>query len=349
MRSDSKHAVVALSGGLDSAVAAALLLEQGWQVLGVHLVLSEIQPPAGDLEALAAFLGIALHRLDLRQEFQHQVIAYFRSAYRAGKTPNPCVRCNETIKFGQLLQLAQSWGYPFLATGHYARLAAISAGNWGLYRGVDRRKEQSYFLHRLPRHSLAHILFPLGDWTKDRVRAKAEALGLLPYIQPRESQELCFIQGKYSDYLALPGGQGQPGPIVNQAGQILGRHRGLEHYTIGQRQGLGIPAAQPYYVLELIPAANQLVIGPKEDLLASAVQVEGINWLVTAPTQPLQAEVRLRYRHAGVSSLISPGPDGGAWITLEQPQPAVTPGQAAVFYQGERVLGGGWIVRGVKP
>ncbi len=349
MRSDSKQAAVALSGGLDSAVAAVLLLEQGWRVSGVHLRLTD-QAAAVDLTALGRFLGIEVRQVDLRQEFRRLVIDYFRHAYSNGKTPNPCVRCNEQIKFGHLLAIVQSWGYPFLATGHYARLAPAEDGGWGLYRGVDRSKEQSYFLHRLPRHTLANLLFPLGEWTKDQVRAKAAALGLLPYILPRESQELCFVSGKYGDYLAsrLPAGQNQPGPIVNRQGVILGRHRGLPYYTVGQRQGLGIAAAAPYYVLELIPEANQLVVGAKEDLLAEVVEVEEVNWLTATEPTALRAEVRLRYRHPGVGCLIQPRPDGRAWITLEHPQAAVTPGQAAVFYQGARVLGGGWIRRGGK-
>ena len=344
MHANSKHAVVALSGGLDSAVAAVLLLEQGWQVLGVHLRLTD-QAAAFDLAALGNFLGIEVRQIDLRQEFRQHVIDYFCRTYRNGKTPNPCVRCNEKIKFGHLLALVQAWGVPCLATGHYARLAPGRDGGWGLYRGADRRKEQSYFLHRLPREILGNILLPLGAWTKDQVRAKAAALGLLPYILPRESQELCFIAGKYSDYLAscLPAGQSRPGPIVNRQGVIVGQHRGLPYYTVGQRQGLGIAAAAPYYVLELIPAANQLVVGGREDLLTEVVEVEAVNWLVPPEPAPFRAAVRLRYRHPGVGCLIQPRPDGSAGVTLEQPQAAVTPGQAAVFYRGDQVLGGGWI------
>ncbi len=350
MRSESKHVVVALSGGLDSAVAAALLLEQGWQVLGVHLRLTDSPAESVDLAGLGRFLGLEIREVDLRREFRREVIDYFCRGYCLGQTPNPCVRCNEQIKFGHLWQTVQSWGYGRLATGHYARLAPAADGCWGLYRGVDRNKEQSYFLHRLPARILKNLLLPLGDWSKDQVRAKAEALGLRPYILPRESQELCFVSGKYGDYLAslLPAGRSGPGPIVNQEGEILGRHRGLEYYTVGQRQGLGIPAGAPYYVLALNPAANEIVVGGKEDLLASQVEVAAINWLAPAENLPLAAQVRLRYRHVGVACLISPRADGSARVILERPQAAVTPGQAAVFYQGERVLGGGWIVRGVK-
>lgn len=344
-----KHAVVALSGGLDSAVAAALLLEQGWQVLGVHLVLTDSWPENFDLPALGRFLGIEVRRLDLRQEFQQQVIDYFIRAYQGGTTPNPCVRCNEQIKFGHLRQQARAWGYPYLATGHYARLAPTPQGGWGLYRGADPGKEQSYFLHRLAPASLANILFPLGGWTKAQVRGKAEALGLVPYILTRESQELCFIPGKYPEYLQTQGrGQG-PGPIVNRSGELLGTHRGLEHYTIGQRQGLGIAAAAPYYVLALEPAGNKLVVGAKAELLATDVLVEDVNWLVPPPTAPQRVTVRLRYRHPGVSCLMRPASAGQVQVRLDRPQTAVTPGQAAVFYQDDQVLGGGWIVRGDQP
>jgi len=345
----TKQVAVALSGGVDSAVAAARLVQAGWQVLGVHLLLSTAAPPGENLTALGYFLGIPVRTVDMREEFQLQVIDYFRRAYQAGTTPNPCVRCNEQIKFGRLLQLVQSWGYPFLATGHYARIAPVD-GRLALWRGVDPGKEQSYFLHRLRPEALASILFPLGEWTKAQVRAQAEALGLLPYIQPRESQELCFIAGKYRDYVKsqAQGGGNRPGPIVDRTGKVLGTHRGLEYYTVGQRQGLGIAAPAPYYVLELRPAANTLVVGAKADLLADVVQVAAINWLAPTPAEPWQAAVRLRYRHAGVGCRIYPGPDNTATVRLDQPQAAVTPGQAAVFYRGDEVLGGGWIVSGGK-
>jgi tRNA-specific 2-thiouridylase len=343
-----KRAVVALSGGMDSAMAAVLLLEQGWQVLGVHLLLTPDQAAAVDLKALGKFLGIAIRQVDLRREFQHQVIDYFRQAYLSGITPNPCVRCNEQIKFGSLLKLVQQWGYEVLATGHYARLAPDAGGGIGLWRGVDRQKEQSYFLHRLRRDDLGKIIFPVGELTKDQVRAHAEARGLLPYILPGESQELCFIPGKYGDYLRSLADISQPGPIINRAGALLGSHRGLVHYTVGQRQRLGLPAAHPYYVLELIPEANTLVVGSKAELLADTLQVDNINWLITPPPTTLEAQVRLRYRHPGVPCRLQPLSSARAKVELQEPQAAITPGQAAVFYQGERVLGGGWIQRGSR-
>lgn len=340
--------VVALSGGVDSAVAAALLLEQGWQVLGVHLLLAAQPGDPPDLEGLCRFLGIECLRLDLRQEFGTRIVSNFAALYRTGKTPNPCVRCNAEIKFGILLPLIRAWGYRCLATGHYARIEPDSDGVAALLRGLDPRKEQSYFLHRLPPESLASIRFPLGTWTKSRVKEKSSALGLDRYLLPRESQELCFITGNYTDFIQSLGGEGlsRSGPIVTRQGDILGQHRGLEHYTVGQRHGLGVAAPAPYYVLEMIPELNQVVVGFREELFAAVLEVEDLNWLIPVPAEPFRAQVRLRYRHPGVDCAVSPESATRVRVVLDHPQTALAPGQAAVFYQGDRVLGGGWIVRG---
>lgn len=342
---------MALSGGLDSAVTAALLLEQGWTVLGVHLLLTDTPREEHDLTPLLKFLGIDCRQVDLRQEFRTTIINSFIALYRRGKTPNPCVRCNAMIKFGRLGQIVRSWGYEYLATGHYARLGKAEDGGFALLRGVDSRKEQSYFLHRLSRAALDAILLPLGGCTKNQVRQMSVELGLAPYIPSQESQELCFVRGNYVDFMQSLGAEGldRPGRIVNLQGTVLGSHRGLVHYTVGQRQGLGVPAAAPYYVLALDPRANEVVVGPKAELLAGSLEVEDLNWLIPVPAEPLQAQVRLRYRHPGAGCLIVPRPDNRVRVLLEQPQTAVAPGQAAVFYQGDRVLGGGWIVRGFPP
>jgi tRNA-uridine 2-sulfurtransferase len=203
----------------------------------------------------------------------------------------------------------------------------------------------------VPLAALAAIVFPLGRWTKTQVREKSAALGLQSYLPPRESQELCFISGDYAEFLEARGESGlnRAGPIVNRRGQVLGTHRGLEHYTVGQRRGLRLPAREPYYVLEMHPDVNQVVVGVRSELQSTALEVEDLNWLVPPSAEPWRAEVRLRYRHAGVGCLIQPGADQRLRVILDQPQAAVTPGQAAVFYQGERVLGGGWIVRGMNP
>jgi tRNA-specific 2-thiouridylase len=259
------------------------------------------------------------------------------------------VRCNEQIKFGGLLQIIRSWGYNYLATGHYARIELNSNGSMALRRGLDSRKDQSYFLHRLKREALASIIFPLGRLTKSQVKETSVTLGLNPFLPWRESQELCFITGNYADFLVELGEEGlnRPGPIVNRHGEAIGQHRGLEHYTVGQRQGLGVPGPAPYYVLEIIPELNQIVVGSKAELQSAAIEVEDINWLIIPPKEPLRAEVRIRYRHPGVGCLISPSNDKQARVSLDHPQSAITPGQAAVFYQGDQVLGGGWIVRAI--
>lgn len=351
MELTNKKIVIALSGGVDSAVAAALLLEQGWQVRGVHLLLTETPEDTTALSSLCRLLGIECLQLDLRQEFNSRIIHYFTALYRAGKTPNPCVRCNEQIKFGSLLEIIRSWGYAHLATGHYAHIEVDSDGSPALYRGLDARKEQSYFLHRLKLDSLASILFPLGRLTKSQVKEKSVALGLQPYLPPRESQELCFISGDYADFLQARKEEGlnRSGPIVDRQGKVLGIHRGLEHYTVGQRRGLRLSAREPYYVLAMNPELNQVVVGFRAELQATVIEVEDVNWLIPHPTEPRRAEVRIRYRHPGVSCIIRPDDAQRVRVTLDHPQTAVTPGQAAVFYQGDRVLGGGWIVRGMSP
>ncbi len=350
MKTQESKIIVALSGGVDSAVAAAMLIEQGWQVQGVHLLLTEKQKNLTSLNSLCKFLGIEFLQLDFRQEFTARIISYFSALYRAGKTPNPCVRCNEQIKFGELLQVIRSWGYGYLATGHYARVERNSFGTAALLQGLDIVKDQSYFLHRLKSNILNSVIFPLGRLTKSQVKEKSASLGLDRFLPLRESQELCFVNGNYADFISQLGEKGLdcPGPIVNRQGEILGRHRGLEHYTVGQRQGLRVPAPAPYYVLEINPELNQLVIGFKEELNAAALEVEDINWLIPPPTEPLRAKVRLRFRHPGVGCLISTSGPKFARVFLDLPQTAITPGQAAVFYLGEQVLGGGWIVRAIN-
>ena len=350
MKTQDKKIVVALSGGVDSAVAAARLIEQGWQVRGVHLRLTEKQEDLSSLKALGNFLGIDCFQVDFRQEFEARIISYFSDLYRAGKTPNPCVRCNELIKFGELFQVVRSWGYRYLATGHYARIERNSSGGAALWRGLDTGKDQSYFLHRIRPEVLSSVIFPVGGLTKTQVKEISASLGLDRFLPVRESQELCFIDGNYADFIKKSGKEGLdcPGPIINRQGEILGRHRGLEYYTVGQRQGLRVSAPAPYYVLEIIPELNQLVVGSKEELKATALEVEEINWLIPHPTEPLPADVRIRFRHPGVGCLISPTSSKNAKVLLNMPQTAITPGQAAVFYRGEQVLGGGWIVRAIN-
>jgi tRNA-uridine 2-sulfurtransferase len=340
---------VALSGGMDSAVAAALLIQQGCQPLGVHLRLCDHAPPAGHLAALARGLGLRLREMDLRPEFARLVVDYFVAEYSRGRTPNPCVQCNATIKFGRLWELLRAEGLNRLATGHYARLRTAADGTLGLYRGVDRRKDQSYFLSRLPRELLANLLFPLGELTKTEVRRRYRELGLPVNPDWPESVELCFIpQGRYPDFIRARRGPGTPGELVDLKGRTLGRHRGLEHYTVGQRRGLGIPAREPYYVAEIRPETNRVVLGYKDEVRSPGLVAGRINWLIEPPAQALEAQAVIRYRHPGVAARITPLSAAEAQVIFAAPQMAVAPGQAVAFYLDDRVLGGGWIEERLK-
>jgi tRNA-specific 2-thiouridylase len=336
---------VALSGGVDSALAAPLLKARGFQVQAIHLRLTETCPPWEHLTALAARLRIPITEVDLRADFAREVLDYFLAEYSRGRTPNPCVKCNAAIKFGVLWDRLSAQGFDYLATGHYARLQPAADGALGLFRGRDRAKDQSYFLSRLPRALLPHLLFPLGEMTKKEVRARYQQLALPAIPNCRESQELCFIpEGRYQDYLRARRGQcGPPGDLVDRQGRLLGRHRGLECYTVGQRQGLGLPSREPYYVLEIQPVTNRVVIGRREELSSSGLRAGQMNWLMEPPARELEALAVIRYRHPGVPARITPVGPSKVKVIFAAPQAAVTPGQAVVFYQDDRVLGGGWI------
>jgi len=346
----SRKVAIALSGGVDSAVAAALLLRQGCNLHAVHLRLTPLAPPPDRVEALAQRLGIPLTVLDLQREFAREVLDYFVSEYARGRTPNPCVRCNAAIKFGHLWERLKTGGFTHLVTGHYARLHLDDRGAPGLFRGVDRRKDQSYFLSRLPLDLLPNLLFPLGQMTKEEVRRLSREAGLPVREDQPESMELCFIPaGGYQDFLkARRGFLGPPGDFVDPRGRLLGRHRGLEGYTVGQRRGLGIPAREPFYVIEIQPESNRVVLGPREELLSPGLTASGINWLITPPAGEIEAAAVIRYRHPGVRARIIPQGDGSVLVAFETPQSAVAPGQAVAFYDGDRLLGGGWIEARIK-
>jgi tRNA-specific 2-thiouridylase len=340
------QAAVALSGGVDSAMAAALLKDRGFKVAGVHLRLAAGGPSREHLDALARGLGLSWLEVDLREEFARLVLDYFAGEYSQGRTPNPCVRCNPAIKFGLLRRLLEDAGVPYLATGHYVRLLPGPDGVLELRRGRDRSKDQSYFLQRLPREVLPHLLFPLGEMTKQEVRRRYADLGLPGNEDYRESQELCFIprDTPYHEVLReLKGSLGEPGDLVDRRGRVLGRHRGLEYYTVGQRRGLGVPAAAPYYVVEIRPEANQVVLGFKEELFSSGLRATEVNWLIDPPAGEISARAVIRYRHPGVAARILPDNSGEVRAIFETPQTAVAPGQAVAFYEGERLIGGGWI------
>jgi tRNA-uridine 2-sulfurtransferase len=362
--------VVGMSGGVDSSVAAALLQQQGHEVIGIMLRLWS-EPATDDaaepvtenkccsLESMtdarrvAAQLGIPFYVVNVEQPFQQTIVEHFYEEYVAGRTPNPCLRCNRHIRFTLLLERALAIGAEYLATGHYVRVDDDpETGLRRLRRGVDDSKDQSYVLHVLSQQQLQHALFPLGEYTKPQVRALAAELGL-PVAAKAESQELCFVAG--NDYRAFIRRYGAatgratptPGEIVDGAGNVLGRHDGLANYTIGQRKGLGVTAREPLHVLRLDAARNAVVVGPAAALERDTVAVEGVAFQSGVwPEEPFDALVKLRYKAPAVPATITPLPQARAEVRLRTPQRAITPGQAVVFYaapNGEQVLGGGLI------
>ncbi len=355
--------VVGLSGGVDSSLAAALLVEEGYTVCGVMLRLWA-EPRAGEDEAnrccapeaiesarlLAAKLGIPFQLVDAREEFRRAVVEPFVAEYGRGRTPNPCIWCNKDVRFRLLLRLADAYGAEHVATGHYARAQRAAGGAWQLWRGVDRDKDQSYFLYRLGQEELARALFPLGRLRKQEVRQMALARSL-PAAQREESQDLCFVaEGDYRRFLARAAPELlRPGPILDRAGRVLGEHQGLAAYTVGQRRGLRIAAGRPLYVLELRPQENALVVGPEEELGARALLAVGVHWVEGGvPGGPLRLEVQIRYRARPAPALVVPRGEEAAFVYFERPLRDITPGQSAVFYEGERCLGGGVIERALR-
>ena len=341
---------VALSGGLDSMVTTMLLKELDGQVMAVHMILRPDEPPepGKHIEQLVTRLGVPLHVMDLRRAFHQQVIKPFLDAYRRGKTPNPCVICNPRIKFTLLQKQALKLGAKMLATGHYARLLVDDPdGRLRLFRGRDRRKDQSYFLYGLNQVQLSQTLFPLGDFLKSEVKQLAAAAEMSDCYRP-ESQEICFIPDKdYRDFLAqhlgthLP----QPGPILDLEGRQLGEHGGIHRYTIGQRRGIGVPSSAPYYVVALEPDTNTVRVGRESDLNHGELLVKDVNWIaIPPPTAELQALVQVRSNHREAPAVLEPI-DQEILVRFNEPQMAVTPGQSAVFYDDDEVLGGGIIER----
>lgn len=356
---------IALSGGIDSLVSAALLREQGYQVIGLHFITgfeSGFQPAANELHSNPADpsgleaqalqrlgpmvdqLDIPIHIIDLRKEFQSLVVDYFIATYQQGRTPNPCLVCNPKIKFDILFRKAQSHGAEYIATGHYARITREQDGRMHLLRGVDTLKEQSYFLARLSQAQLGRAMFPVGGNTKDQTRRMAQKRGLRP-AAAQESQDICFIRsGLYGDFLKQqPGFTSIPGIIEDLEGRPIGRHSGLHQFTVGQRRGINCPAAEPYYVIALDAKRNALIVGSKKDLQTRRCRVEQINWIIDPPSKAGNVLVRIRYRHTAVPARLIPSDNYSADITFDEPQSAVTPGQGAVFYHADEVLGGGWI------
>ena len=297
---------------------------------------------------MAYSIGIPFYVLNMEEVFKKEVVDYFRRSYLAGQTPNPCVKCNSEIKFKFLLRRAFELGATKVATGHYARIVKDRKGIYHLLRGIDRDKDQSYFLFNLTQQTMAHILFPLGGLTKPQVRAIAQQAGL-KVSQKEDSQEICFVEEGDYRRLFAPAGTDHAGRIVDTKGRTLGHHRGLFGYTIGQRKGLGIKDGRgPYYVVALDTERNELVVGTKDELMSEGLEAEYVSWTVTAPSGAITAEVRIRYRHSPVAATIEPKGADRLLVRFSSPQRAVTPGQAVVFYKADEVLGGGWIKRAIK-
>lgn len=340
--------VVAMSGGVDSSVAAALLREEGHEVIGVTMRMITPSDAETDAAEVARRLGIPHQVMDLREIFARRVIDDFCREYSLGRTPNPCVRCNKYVKFGVLREHARELGADFIATGHHARVERDgNTGNYLLKKGADARKDQSYFLCQLSQEQLSHALFPIGNMTKDRVRQIARELDL-PVAHRPESQEICFIpDDNYTEFLKdyLPQAS-LPGPILDREGNTLGQHRGILAYTIGQRRGLGIAAAEPLYVTAIEPDQNAVVVGTKEQTYGTELLAGDLNWIAApALERPIRVKARVRYRHPEAKATVSPRGGNSVYVKFSRPQLAITPGQTVVFYDGDTVIGGGTILR----
>ena len=345
----------AVSGGVDSLMTAHLLKEQGHHVIGIHFITGyedevPVKSPNNHLLrshkifSIADQLKIDIEIVDCRIAFKTHVVDYFIKTYQAGQTPNPCMVCNPFIKFGTVLNYARKLGASTLATGHYARLMEDRRGRFHLYRGVDPKKDQSYFLARLTQLQLAGARFPLGTKKKKDIIHLAGQKGFKP-VTTGESQDVCFIKGKnYGEFLSRHRGfEPKPGLIQDVSGRVLGEHKGLHLFTIGQRRGINCPASEPYYVVRMDTRQNILTVGFKKDLFTSQCKVQDINWIQEIPNREIAVHTRVRYRHTAAASRLTTVDEKTAVVRFEKAQEAVTPGQCAVFYRGDEVLGGGWI------
>lgn len=349
--------VLAMSGGVDSSVAAYLLRRQGYEVIGLFMrtgvhgnddgradhkkgCCSAVD--AGDARRVADLLDIPFYALDFETEF-NRIIDYFADEYLSGRTPNPCVVCNNWLKFGQLWSYGKQLEADFIATGHYAQVVRPGSAV-ELHRAADPDKDQSYVLYGLRREVLPHLLFPIGGYRKEEVRALAREAGLGVADKP-DSVEICFVpDGDHASLIRRRRPQhATAGHIVDTAGNVLAEHDGIEQFTIGQRKGLGFAAGERRYVLKIVPGDNEVIVGQREELLASGLEASGVNWLIEAPPGELACQAKIRYRHTAAPARVIALPADRAKVEFETPQSAVTPGQAVVFYDGPRVLGGGWI------
>lgn len=352
---------VAMSGGVDSSVTAAILKGQGHEVVGIGLQLVDEAEASGasrsccgieemeDARRVAEAIGIPFYVLNFIDSFREHVIDHFVSSYVEGETPNPCIRCNEFIKFDLLLRVAMGMDARFLATGHYARVARdAETGRHVLAKGVDGSKDQSYFLYSLTQEQLARALFPMGDITKDRTRAIAEDLGLKVHDK-RESQDVCFVGAEgYASYISRqPGARFEPGPILDEAGSVIGAHMGLPHYTVGQRHGLGVSLPEPVYVVDIDPRANSVTVVTGDRLRRQErVLLDRVNYVsIGKPDRPVEARARTRYRKPEVPATFVPLGGRRAFVEFHEPQEPTAPGQSVVMYDSDTVLCGGVVRR----
>ncbi len=351
-----RNVLVAMSGGVDSSACAVLLKRQGYLCDGAMLRLSPFPAEDGsccsaedaeDARAAAYRLGMRFYLFNETERFARDVMDRFVAEYCAGRTPNPCIDCNRCLKFGALLDRALMLGYDYIATGHYARVAYDEAlGRYHLLRGKDARKDQSYVLYQLTQFQLAHLLLPVGEYSKDEIRAIARDAGL-PAADKRDSQDICFVpDGDYVRFLREYGRVDAPaGDFVDRSGRVLGRHSGLVGYTTGQRKGLGVSADRPLYVLSKNAKDNTILLGDDRELFSSSLLASRVNWIEPEPEQPLRVTAKTRYSQKECAATVTLLPDGWVRVEFDAPQRAITAGQAVVFYDGARVCGGATIER----
>ena len=354
-------ALIAMSGGVDSSVAAKLMLDAGYECVGCTMKLWDADDgeadEAGaktccslddtlDARSVAARLGMPFYAFNFKSDFERDVICPFVSSYGAGETPNPCIECNRRLKFGRLLDRAEELGCDKLATGHYARVEQDANGRYVLKKAIDAAKDQSYVLYMLGQRELSRLCLPLGELTKPQVREIAAANGFINAGKP-ESQDICFVpDGDYASFIARRGVAAEPGEFVDTAGRVLGEHRGIIHYTVGQRKHLGIALGRPVFVVAVDAERNRVILGDEEELYSREAIVRDFSWVSgEAPTEPLRCAAKIRYRKPEQAATATVEADGSVRLVFDEPQRAICPGQAAVLYCGEAVLGGGRIVR----